>query len=95
MELKVFSIHDKATQAFNQPFFMLTNSEAIRAFQNMARDPDSQISKNPLDFHLYRLGTYDNTTGEVTNDLHDLGAAALFKQEDNVEDLFPAKEIQK
>jgi len=80
MQLKVFSIHDKASEAFNQPFFMLTNAEAIRAFQNMARDPDTQINKDPLDFHLFRLGTFDNITGEVKNELEDLGSAAQYKK---------------
>jgi len=95
MELKVFSIYDKATEAFNSPFFMLTKSEALRAFQNMARDEDTQISKNPLDFNLYMLGTFDNISGGFTCNLEDLGSAALRKQgEEKVAELFPREEIQ-
>lgn len=85
MILKVFSIYDKATEAFNMPFFMLTNSEAIRAFQNMAHDETTQINKNPLDYNLYRLSEYDNATGKFTDDVHDLGNASLFKQEQKEE----------
>lgn len=83
MELKVFSIFDKCTQAFNTPFYMLTRAEAIRAFQNMARDPETQIFKNSLDYNLYYLGTWDNQEGVHTEDLIDLGSANLFKQEES------------
>ena len=94
----MFSIYDSAVKAYNQPFFMLTAAEAIRAFTNMAQDPQTQIYKNPTDFHLYFLGTYDNSTGYVNQDEHikDLGDARQYQTEEGtVEELFPAKEIKK
>ena len=84
MILKVFSIYDSCVEAYNQPFFMLTKAEAIRAFTNMAADPTTNISKNPSDFHLYFLGTYDNSTGYVNQDEHikDLGSADQYKEQE-------------
>ncbi len=94
MILKVFSILDKATEAFNTPFFMLTNAEAIRAFQRMACEETNQMHHNPLDFHLYKIAEYDNSTATMTNDLHDLGSAQLFKEASNLAE-FPSKEVKK
>ena len=98
MQLKMFSIFDSAVKAYNQPFFMLTQAEALRAFTNLATDPQSNISRNPSDYHLFFLGTYDNTTGYVNQDekVKDLGPATLYQKEDTtVEELFPAKEVSK
>ena len=84
MLLKVFSIYDSATKAYHQPFFMLTNAEAIRAFSNMAIDPESNICKHSSDYHLFFLGTYDNATGYINQDenIKNLGSADLFNKED-------------
>lgn len=96
MILKVFSIFDTATGAYNQPFFMLTSKEAIRAFTRMANDPESGISLQPSDYHLYYLGSYDNATGFINQDenIKNLGSADTFKNRDsNIQAIFPAKEI--
>lgn len=84
MQLKIFSIYDEAVQAYNTPFFMLTRTEAMRAFENMARDENTNISKHKSDYHLYYLGVYDNATGLVKQDdgITDLGSADLFKDEE-------------
>lgn len=83
MLLKVFSIRDTAAEAYNQPFFMLTQAEAIRIFTNMANDPESNISKHSSDYHLYYLGTYDNQTGYFSQDkeILNIGRADSFKKE--------------
>jgi len=97
MILKVFSIFDNATKAYNQPFFMLTNAEAIRAFQNMALDESTQIFRNPNDFNLYYLGAFDNTEATFKMDMKDLGSAVLFQkkaEDDQVKKLFESKEVK-
>ena len=92
MQLKVFAIYDRAAEAFNTPFFMLTSAEAIRAFTNMATNPESQIYHNPLDFELHNIGHYINTTGDLLQDdaLGNLGSAAIFKEK--AEKVVPIKE---
>mgnify|MGYP000033853060 CR=1 FL=1 len=94
MELKVFSIFDKATEAFNLPFFMLTEKEAIRAFTNMALDETTQINKHKHDYHLYYLGRFDNKLAAFHDmNLRDMGSAATYVvNETNVNELFPAEE---
>jgi len=86
MVLKMFSIYDQATEAFNQPFFMLTKAEALRAFIKMANDDTTQMFHAPNDFHLYLLGSYDNSTAQITQDkgIEDLGSAFALNQKANV-----------
>lgn len=94
MELKVFSIFDKATKAFNQPFYMLTQAEARRAFSTMALDSTTNINKHPHDYHLYYLGKFDNISGAFHDqNVEDLGSAAVYQvNETNVDELFPVEE---
>jgi len=99
MILKVFCIYDSAIEAYNQPFFMLTQKEAIRAFTNLANDPESKIHQNPTDYHLYFIGAWDNATGYLTQDtkLLSLGDARQYQTKEtveNVKQLFPAKELK-
>lgn len=68
MILEVFSMYDVAVKAYTQPFYMHSTDEAIRAVRNEACNGDSQMAKNPTDFVLYRLGTYDNLSGMFTQD---------------------------
>jgi len=68
MELKMFSIYDKAVQVFNTPFAMKTDMEAIRAFKHMAQDPNTTIYKSPEDFILYECAFFDTADGQFGAD---------------------------
>lgn len=88
MELKVFAIRDKATEAYANPFYMTTIPEAIRAFKNVAMEPESNICKHPQDYELYQLGTFDNISGMFKDKIINFGTALAVQQEkDNVEEL--------
>ena len=41
---------------------MENDAMALRQFANMAND-DTQIAKNPEDFSLWKLGSFETTTG--------------------------------
>ena len=62
MILKIFSIYDSKAEAYNSPFYMQTQSLAIRAFTDEANNLDSQIGKHPADFTLFYMGEYDDHT---------------------------------
>jgi hypothetical protein len=68
MQYEVFAVMDVAIKAYMQPFKMQSTNEALRALRNEACDADSMIAKNPNDFVLYRLGTWDNLSGMYTQD---------------------------
>lgn len=65
MEYNIYSIKDELVR-FNQLFCMTSDDEAKRTFGLLANDPNSEISKSPADYALYRLGTFNNETGKVT-----------------------------
>ncbi len=59
MKLEIFDIFDSATGSYARPFFMLTKSEASRAFVDIINDDKSAIHKHPEDFTLFHLGSFD------------------------------------
>lgn len=63
--LKIYTIRDSKGEYYTAPFFKNTDAEAIRDFRGLATDDKSTISKNPEDYDLYRLGTFDNQTGHI------------------------------
>jgi len=65
MRYKIFSVRDRAIDAFGQPFFGSSTGGAIRGFSdevNRAAD-NNQLHKHPDDFDLYLLGEFDDSTG--------------------------------
>jgi len=67
MTSKVFAIHDSKAAAFASPFFMATKGQAIRAFTDLARDPQSMVGKHPIDYCLFYLSEYDDSLGSFVN----------------------------
>lgn len=80
MKLKVHAIYDEKSEAYLQPFFVLTNAEAIRIFQGELVSETSLICQHPQDFTLYQLAEYDNNSGEITNKKIDLGNGINYKK---------------
>ena len=65
MKLEIFSIFDDKARNFATPFFMLNEAMALRAFNDVATDGNSNISRNPTDYKLYRIGNFDDSTGFI------------------------------
>lgn len=65
-KMEIFAIRDTKAEAFNPPFYQRTKAEAERSLQRLVLDPDSNVSKFPEDFDLYHLGTYNDSTGEIS-----------------------------
>lgn len=68
MMLTIFAVFDKKSELHNMPFFMGTAGEALRAFQDLVRDPATVVARHPEDFKLVRLGLYDNKAGQFLNE---------------------------
>jgi len=65
MRYKIFSVRDRAIDAFGQPFYAASVGGAIRGFSdeiNRAHE-NNQLHKHPDDFDLYQLGEFDDATG--------------------------------
>ena len=65
MKLCQYTIFDNVHEAYHHPYSMENDAMALRQFANMAND-DTQIAKNPEDYSLWHLGSFETTTGECS-----------------------------
>jgi hypothetical protein len=68
MILEIYTIKDRAVGAFLQPFFSPTLQSATRSLVQVLQDPEHAFHKNAEDYTLYRVGTFDDATGECIPD---------------------------
>lgn len=79
--LHIYSVYDQKSEIWSNPMFMRANGEAVRAFMDAVRNPDTMISKYPEDYTLFQIGTFDEVTGvlmPVDNPVN-LGNGIAFK----------------
>lgn len=65
MELKLYSVYDRAAGAYMTPAFMSADGMALRSFADQAKDASTQIGKHPEDYALFRVGKWNDHTGEL------------------------------
>jgi len=84
MKHEIFALRDNKISAYLQPFFTLNSELATRAVTAVANDLTDPVGKNPEDFALFSLGTYDDSTGliESTPATHVVNAIDLVKRYD-------------
>lgn len=64
--MNIYSVFDRAVEAYTPPFCQPSNNAAIRAIKNELANPDSQLAKHSTDFELWQLGQFNEQTGDVT-----------------------------
>lgn len=65
MELQVCAIYDKKTGLFDQPMTVRHNGDMIRQWDIVRKDQSTKYGKNPEDFSLFQIATYDDSLGEL------------------------------
>lgn len=60
MKLEIFSVFDKAVQAYVQPFYARSKGEALRMFTEAVNDEKNNLHKHAGDYSLYYLGQWDD-----------------------------------
>lgn len=65
-KLKVFSIFDQKAGAFLSPFYMTTRGQAMRAFGDLATNPEHEVFKHAEDYTLFELCEFDQESGKFT-----------------------------
>lgn len=85
MNYKMFSVFDSKVGSFARPFFMSSKGEALRAWQDLVNDPQTQFCKHAADFTLFILGEFDDITASYTplTAPESLGCALEYKTLDN------------
>lgn len=77
------SVYDTKAAAHLNIATLRTPAEAIRQFEQAARDPKSQFYQFPSDFVLKQVGEYDEFSGIVTPVPHSILATASEFQQEN------------
>lgn len=69
MIYKIVSVHDRATDAYGRPIFVVASGQAIRSFQDEINRvaPENEMNRHPDDYDLYELGTFDDSNGQLTS----------------------------
>ncbi len=68
MKLNAYTIYDVASGIYMRPFFSQADGQAIRGFKDIATDADHEVGKHPEDYTLFRIGTYNDTTGKLAGE---------------------------
>ncbi len=86
MKLEIFSVFDSKAQAFLPPFFLPMLGQATRVFQNAANDEGHAFGKNPSDYTLFHLGSFDDETAKITTKItpRNLGLARTYKEAEKI-----------
>ncbi|UDN67680.1 nonstructural protein [robinz microvirus RP_93] len=63
MKLKIYSVFDKAVNAYMQPFYCRSAGEAIRSFTEACNDPTKPFGKYAMDYVLMAHGDFDDNSG--------------------------------
>lgn len=91
MKIKLFSIYDNVALDFGQVFPSPTFGSAERALKESVNNPDSPHAKNPSDFSLYHVGTFDSDTGLIEPvtviqmvPVHDINGTEMHQEEREV-----------
>jgi len=61
----VFSIYDVKAECYLPVFTYPAVGQGIRTFMDLANDPSHPIGKHKSDYRLYRVGEFDDTTGDI------------------------------
>lgn len=61
----LYSIYDSKAGIYNKPFYLLNNAVAMRTAIDLLSDPNTDVGRHPEDFTLFKIGTYDDNTGQV------------------------------
>jgi len=68
MQMPVCAVFDKKTGLYENPFVVRHVGEAIREWDFVVKNKETEYGKNPEDFQLMELGSYDFTLGSFVND---------------------------
>lgn len=87
---QLFSVFDKKAERFFPPFPSDNVATACRSFLQLLKDPQSVLAQHPEDYVLYRVGDYDERSGDLVRldrDVHvvEQGVALIGRPADVVE----------
>lgn len=61
----ILAVYDKKTGLYDRPFTARHVNDALRDLAILKQDDQTKFGKNPEDFELFQLGTYEDETGAI------------------------------
>lgn len=80
MNINLYSVKDTKLGKYCQPFTAPNNEIAKRMLHSTVRAGGNNIADYPEDFQLYKLGHYEEDTGELHNEMEFIANATEFKE---------------
>ncbi len=85
MKKPMYAIYDTASAVYMQPWTALTDPQAQREFGDILQMQDHPIAKHPEHYFLCRIGTWNDATGKLEDEMNNtiltgLEATALLNQ---------------
>lgn len=79
MILTAFAIYDAKAKAYLAPFYFAQQGQATRVFADCINDPTKQhaFARNPEDYSIWQIGTFDDETAAILNSDRELLANGL------------------
>ncbi len=68
MKVQCYAIFDTCSGIYEKPFFSTADDLVKREFQDIATSADHPISRHPEHYSLWRLGNFDNNTGQILDE---------------------------
>lgn len=66
MKKELYVIYDSKSAVYGNPFAQLNDQVALRMAADLAQDMDTEVGRHPTDFTMFKIGSYEDTTGQVT-----------------------------
>lgn len=83
MKLLAYCIYDRKAVIFHAPFFSHSDGAAARSFGDVSNDKSTSIGRHPADYVLYRIGAFDDASGQLLSEhhVHIVDAVALVEHQ--------------
>lgn len=62
MKLYAYCVYDRKALIYNSPFFSVSDGAAARSFADLANDMSTTVGRHPMDYVLFRIGTFDDNS---------------------------------
>lgn len=66
MNKNVYSIKDTLGQVWYMPSYFPNDDTAKRMFGDLCLDKETPLGQHPTDYVLFKIGTWDDSTGELS-----------------------------
>ncbi len=85
MKAQIYAIFDTCSGIYEKPFFHTADDAVKREFQDVVNTADHPINRHPEHYSVWRLGNFDNLTGDVKDEANEClwtGLEALSQQQE-------------